>query len=183
MLKRIWPLLIMCIFLILNVTTIANAKSPLPNGFRNLIWGQTLNDFSEKNSMQDISILLKEKELEKDESAYKRLNNDNMISGVGPLEIVYLFWRGKFEAINAYTQGHYNFDALVESAKKNFGNPASKENNQYFNRIVWQNKKTEIVITMSGNDNLVHLHMKSLAIEDEKKKWKKAHKTGFYYKW
>lgn len=166
---------IVFVLLIFNLTGIAYANSSLANGFQGLIWGQNLNDFSEKNSMQDVSAPLRGKELGKDEFAYKRFNHDS-IGGVSQFNILYFFWHDQFEAINAYSQGRDKFDKLTEAIIHKYGKPTYIENNQYFNRMVWTNNKVEMVMAMSGDDNLVHFYMKSLIIEKEKMRWEKANK-------
>lgn len=167
----------------INLITIAHAKSSLTNGFQGLIWGQTLNDFSEKNSMQDISAPLRGKELGKDEFAYKRFNHDDVIGGVRSFDIFYFFWQDKFEAVNAYSQGYDKFYKLAEFIKKGLGNPTLIETNPCFNRLVWRTTRTEIVLTISGDEHLVQFYMKSLIVEKEKKRREQANKPTPYNGW
>jgi hypothetical protein len=167
-LKRIQLSFLLCILLMFNLITIAHAKSSLANGFHGLTWGQALNDFSEKNSMQDVSAPLRGKELGKDEFAYKRFNHDNVIGGVSSFDIFYFFWQNKFEAVSAYSQGYDKFDELAEFIKKRLGNPTLIETNPCFNRLVWRTARAEIVLTISGDEHFVQFYMKSLIIEKEK---------------
>lgn len=168
-----------------NLITIAHAKSSLANGFQGLIWGQTLNDFSEKNSMEDVSVPLRGKELGMDEFAYKRFSHNDSIGGVSSFDILYFFWQDKFEAVRAYSQGRDKFYQLAGFIKENLGNPTFIETNQCYNRLVWRTARTEISITMSGDDHLVQFYIKSLILEKEKEKerWEQVHKLARYSGW
>jgi hypothetical protein len=181
--RRIRHSLLLCFILTLSLITNADAKTSLPYGFKGLIWGQTLNDFQEKEIMKDVSPSLGSKILGKDESAYKRLNNDNKIGGVDFVDITYIFWRGKFRAITANTQGSDKFAQLADSTRKKFGRPNYIEENQYCKRIVWINSKAEIVITMAGDDDVVHFYMRSNSIEKLKSRWEKAKKATIHEEW
>lgn len=173
--KRIQLFCMVCILLTFNFVTIAQAKSPLPSGFQGLIWGETLSDFSESNSMQDVSAPLRGKEIGPDEFAYMRLNHDNVIGGVSSFTILYFFWQDRFEAINAYSHGRDKFDQLSDAIIRKFGDPTSFENNEYVDRMVWTNAKVEMVLTLSGDDKVVHFYMKSLILEREKKRLEQVH--------
>jgi hypothetical protein len=175
--KRTLYSLAFAVLSLLSLITSANAAAPLPHGFRGLVWGQALEDFAEKSSMQDTSSAFEDKFLGKNETAYKRLHDDNIIGGVKFTAVTYIFWRDKFKAITAYTAGSDKFTQLINLTKKNFGRPKSIEENQYCKRVIWSDKQTELVITMAGDDHPVHLYMRSLAIENLENRWEKASKS------
>ncbi|MBP2636478.1 MAG: hypothetical protein H6Q72_2385 [Firmicutes bacterium] len=181
--KRTRRSLILCLILMLYLIITADAKSSLPYGFKGLIWGQTLDDFQENKTMKDVSTSLGNKVLGKDESAYKRLNNDNKIGGVDFANFIYIFWHGKFSAISAYTQGSDKFTQIVGSTQKKFGRPNYIEENQYCKRIVWTNSKAETVITMAGDDDVVHFYMRSRSIEKLQSRWEKTNKPINHVEW
>ncbi|WP_371377717.1 hypothetical protein [Sporomusa aerivorans] len=168
---------------LLCLITSANAATPLPHSFRGLVWGQALEDFGEKSSMQDTSSAIENKFLGKNETSYKRLYDDNIIGGIKFTAVTYIFWRDKFKAITAYTAGSDKFAQLINVTHKKFGRPKSIEENQYCTRVIWSDKQTELVITMAGDDNTIHLYMKSLAIENSENRWEAAGRSPAHIEW
>lgn len=173
--SKIALLILLIIVLCSNFKVQAKKAIGPPTGFRDLYWGAVLDNLPEKNNMKKIITV---KNLDPEESKYSKINENPMIGGVGPFTIEYVFWRNRFAGIEAYSYGRENFNKLVTSATEAFGDKKRIEDISNFKRLVWQIGKTEISITIWGDEEYsqVHLSMKSLNIESRRSDLKKIQK-------
>ncbi len=137
------------IILAANVAAFQNE----PEGFRDLKWGQSIEQISFKlNYLQSFT-----------EKYYSRTNikvysrilmEDNYFIGdCQTWAINYLFWRDKFYQVVAWTSGARNFDALCRSARAIFGAPTWTGATKYLTQLKWTGNVSEISISRYENDN------------------------------
>lgn len=161
------------VFLFLLATpTSVQAVSPQPTGFRTWYWGQLRLQLA---PAEEWSVDPTLPGSTSDEATYKKKQEDPMIAGVGPFDIRYVFWQDQFAEMHAYTKGADQYNCLVEATRKVFGKKPKREILDNYERLTWKKDTTEISIVFWGNydNNQVHLSMKSLAIEKDKKTWQK----------
>lgn len=155
-------------FFLLMTPAPAQALLLQPTGFRTWYWGQLRLQLAPAEEWVVDSTLSGSTS---DETTYKKQQDDPMIAGVGPFDIRYVFWQDQFAEMHAYTKGTDRYNCLVESTRTVFGKKPKREILDNYERLTWKKDNTEISIIFWGNadNNQVHLSMKSLAIEKDKK--------------
>ena len=151
---RIWGFVTL---LLLTITTSLLAYQNEPDGFRNMKWGTSINEF--KNLK-----LLKSAELK----TYSKANEE-LIMGDIPLKFIhYDFWNNKLTRVSIRVEkGKTNFTNMVNVFKVKFGIPRY---NQYSGSEVysWDGTDTHITLDYSNKDNYTDILMLSPKVENEK---------------
>lgn len=151
------------------------AASLQPKGFRTWEWGQLRLDLAPADAWVIDPVLSMNTQGDK---IYKKKQDDPTIAGVAPFDIEYVFWREQFAEIHGYTQGSIQYNQLVSAAMSAFGKRPRREILANYERLTWRKDSTEISIVFWGDsdNNRVHLSMKSLDIEKDKRTWGKRAK-------
>ena len=123
------------LFLLLAVSTSANAFKNEPVGFRGLSWGDDILLYQEQ-----MQLATEGKEIK----IYTR-NDDSMKIGGADIKMIgYVFRDDKFESVIITTEGVSNYSSIREAFESQFGRP--EKPNRYIDEYWWKGKTATIFL-------------------------------------